>query len=134
MSFSVEFGTKPITHFLINITETIYGPEVQKRFPVNSVEYVDSLQDVVSSDGTVIGYRVEVLVTDLKEKEVYRIEVAAESSIGVGLFSPLYNVKLGKLKLIMVTYACIVFTLILSIMYIWSVLHMQVGDGKLQYM
>ena len=98
MSFSVEFGTKPITHFLINITETEYGPEVQKRFPVDSVEYVDSLEDVVSSDGTVIGYQVEMLVTDLKEKEVYRIEVAAESSIGVGLFSfPLYNVKLGKL-------------------------------------
>ena len=65
---------------------------------MDSVEYVDSLEDVISSDGTVIGYQVEMLVTDLKEKEVYRIEVAAESSIGVGLFSfPLYNVRLGKL-------------------------------------
>ena len=85
----MEFGTKPITHFLINITE--HGSEVQKRFPINAVEYVDSLEDVVSSDGTVIGYQVGMRVTDLKQKKTYGIKVAAESSIGVGLFtSPVY--------------------------------------------
>jgi hypothetical protein len=98
ISFSVEFGTEPITHFLLNITGTKAETEVQKRFPVDAVKYVDSLEDIVSSEGIVIGYRVEMVLTGLKEREVYQFEVAAESSIGVGEFSePSDNAKLGEL-------------------------------------
>lgn len=97
MSFSVEFGTEPITHFLLNITGTKAGTEVQKRFLVDAVKYIDSLEDIVSSEGSVIGYQVEIVVTGLEEREVYQFEVAAESSIGAGEFSePSENVKLGE--------------------------------------
>ena len=93
----MEFGTKPITHFLLNITKTTSGAEVQKRFPVDAVKYIDSLEDIVSSEGTVIGYRVVMVVTGLKEREVYQFQVAAESSIGVGEFSESSdNAKLGE--------------------------------------
>ena len=93
----MEFGTEPITHFLLNITGTKSETEVQKRFPIDAVKYVDSLEDVVSSEGTVVGYQVEVVVTGLEEREVYHFEVAAESGIGVGEFSePSENAKLGE--------------------------------------
>ena len=96
MSFSVEFGTEPITHFLLNITGTKAETEVQKRFPVDAVKYIDSLEDI-SSEGSVIGYQVEIVVTGLKEREVYQFEVAAESSIGAGEFSePSDSTKLGE--------------------------------------
>ena len=64
----MEFGTKPITYFLLNITETKSGAEIQKRFPVDAVKYIDSLEDIMSSEGTVIGYRVVMVVTGLKER------------------------------------------------------------------
>lgn len=54
----------------------------------------------MDDEGPVIGYNVEVVVTGLKERELYQFEVAAESSIGVGEFSePSDNAKLGELIL-----------------------------------
>ena len=51
----------------------------------------------MNTEGDVIGYDVEMVVTGLKEREVYQFEVAAESSIGVGEFSePSENAKTGK--------------------------------------
>ena len=97
ISFSVEFGTEPITHFLLNITGTKSGAELQKRFPISAVKYIDSLKSIIC-EGVVIGYEVEMVVTGLKEREMYQFEVAAESSIGVGKFSePSDNAKLGEL-------------------------------------
>ena len=99
ISFSVESGTQPITHFLLNITVTKSGAELQKRFPIDEIKYIDSLKDVVNPEGDLIGYDVEMVVTGLKEREVYQFEVAAESSIGVGEFSePSDNARLGELK------------------------------------
>ena len=60
----------------------------QKRFPVDAVKYIDSLEDIISSEGGVIGYQVEIVVTGLEEREVYQFEVAAESSSN--------NTKLGE--------------------------------------
>lgn len=98
----MEFGTEPITHFLLNITGTIYGTEIQKRFPISAVKYIDSLEDIVDYRGDVIGYNVEFVVTGLKERELYQFEVAAESSVGVGEFSePSENAKLGELANLM---------------------------------
>ena len=98
ISFSVEFGTEPITHFLLNITGTISETEMQKRFPISAIKYIDSLEDIVDYRGDVIGYNVEIVVTGLKLRELYQFEVAAESSIGVGEFSePLKNILLGEL-------------------------------------
>ena len=93
----MEFGTEPITHFLLNITEAKSGAEVQKRFPVDAVKYIDSLEDIINSEGIVIGYQVAMVVTGLKEREMYQFEVAAESSIGLGEFSePSDSAKLGE--------------------------------------
>ena len=98
ISFSVEFGTGPITHFLLNITGAISETEIQKRFSISAVKYIDSLEDIVDYRGDVIGYNIEIIVSGLKLRELYQFEVAAESSIGVGEFGePLKNILLGEL-------------------------------------
>lgn len=100
ISFSVEFGTQPITYFLLNVTQTKTGNELQKRFGLDEKKYIDSLTEEIDSLGVVVGYTVEMFVTGLKERTVYEFEVAAGSAIGVGEFSePSDGTRLGKLGL-----------------------------------
>ena len=66
----------------------------EKNLSLYDMEY---LIENVNTEGDVIGYDVEMVVTGLKEREVYQFEVAAESSSGVGEFSELSeNAKAGK--------------------------------------
>ena len=95
VSFSVEFGSVPITNFFLNVSQSNSGTEFQKNLSLYDMEY---LIENVNSEGVVIGYDVEMVVTGLKERVVYQFEVAAESSVGVGEFSePSENAKAGKL-------------------------------------
>ena len=101
ISFSVEFGTQPITYFLLNVTQSETGSELQKRFGLDETKYIDSLTEKRDSLGSVMGYAVEMFVTGLKERTVYEFEVAAASSVGVGEFSePSEGVRLGEFSLI----------------------------------
>ena len=73
---------------------------MQRRFPIATTKYIDSLADKVNAEGFVIGYDVEIVVTGLKGREAYQFEVAAESSVGVGEFSePSENTRLSELQL-----------------------------------
>lgn len=101
ISFSVEFGTRPITYFLLNVTQSETGTELQKRFGLDERKYIDSLTEKTDNLGIVTGYAVEMFVTGLRERTVYEFEVAAGSSIGIGEFSePSEGVRLGEFSLV----------------------------------
>ena len=95
----MEFGGEPITHFIINVTGTKSGTNLQMRFPIGETKYIESLADHLNSEGAVVGYDVVVVVTDLKGGEMYQFEVAAESLVaGAGEFSNRSDIaKIGKL-------------------------------------
>ena len=97
ISFYVEFGTQPITYFLLNVTQSETGSELQKRFGLDERKYIDSLTEKRDHQGVVIGYTVAMFVTGLRERTMYEFEVAAASSIGVGEFSePSEGTRLGE--------------------------------------
>ena len=90
----MEFGTHPITCFLINITESKSRGESQIAV---ETQHVNSLIDVVNARGDTIGYTVVMFVTGLSERKRYEFEVAANSSVGMGEFSePSESTILGK--------------------------------------
>ena len=100
ISFSVEFGSQPITHFYLNVTQSDSGSELQKTFSIEERKYVESLTEKTDeATGVTIGYDVVMFVTGLSERERYEFEVAAESSIGMGEFSePSESTRLGESK------------------------------------
>ena len=100
LSFSVEFGSQPITHFYLNVTQSDSGSELQKTFSIEERKYVESLTEKTDeATGVTIGYDVVMFVTGLSEREKYEFEVAAESSIGMGEFSePSESTRLGESK------------------------------------
>ena len=118
ISFTVEFGSQPITRFLVNITQSNSRTESQKQFSLDETKYIESLIEMLNSEGVTTGYDVEIVVTGLKERVAYEFEVAAESSIGVGEFSDSSeSTKLGKLYILNTgaTFNIIFFTIMLMI-------------------
>ena len=98
----MEFGSQPITHFLVNITQSNSRTESQKRFSLDETKYIESL----NSEGVTTGYDVEIVITGLKERVAYEFEVATEFLIGVGEFSDSSeSTKLGYLYIILITRA-----------------------------
>ena len=85
LTFLVVRGSRPITHFILNITEVVSignGPQNQVVISVDDPRYVESIEEVGDEE-----LKVVLVVRRLKMLQQYTFQVAAVSSVGVGEFS-----------------------------------------------
>lgn len=99
ISFSVEEGSLPITHFLINTSSVGSSePPTQTVVAITDNRFIFSLDEVVDSESGRSVYRVVLVLSRLENQRDYLFQVAAESSLGRGEFSEQAAFRLSEFE------------------------------------
>lgn len=95
MTFTVQDGSQPISHFLLNITQMLGSggvSTIQTLIAINDALYVNSVEALSEGEKQVV-----LVVGGLNQLTHYTFQVAAVSEVGEGEFSePSKPSALGK--------------------------------------